>query len=278
MKNLLSIFFLITAFVFSGCSNDDDNVVTYDATFNGNLLLSGSVISTDSECKVSITGDVAEITLYGTSFAPGMPARDIVIPALKSVQTATGFIITGENVTPVVNGEPNDKYTFTEVNAVINGSDLELSAKMPMGTIGFTTEDSSPSQTITGASSFSGRLSVGEFSKDAVVDVIPDYETSLLTVVINDAKFASNMPFEIDITVKDIPFVVEEDGTIGFSENDVDPYMNTETEPSSQYRFAVFSGSIDNGSVLHLSARMSDGLAPYLAGMSFVFEGGKIIE
>lgn len=280
MKKLLSVLFIFTAFVFSSCSSDDENVFSYENTFNGNLLLSGSVISEGLECKVSITDNVAEITLCGASFAPGMmPAMNIVIPSLECVQTATGFAIYGENIVPFVNGEQNSRYTFTEVNAVIDAARFNLSAKMPMGTIGFTTEDSSPSEPTVGGTSFSGTMTVGTFEDDAVIDIYPNYETSLLTIVINDVRFSSGMLNEIDIKVTDIPFSVIDDGSLSFAVNDLLPYIGNEPEPSPGHRFAIFEGYIENGSKFNLYAQMADDLEhSYLAGMSFNFEGNKIIE
>lgn len=280
MKKLLSVLFIFTAFVFSSCSNDDENVFSYENTFNGNLLLSGSVISEGLECKVSITDNVAEITLCGVSFAPEMmPAMNIVIPSLECVQTATGFAIYGENIVPFANGEQNSRYTFTEVNAVIDAASFNLSAKMPMGTIGFTTEDSSPSEPTVGGTSFSGTMTVGTFEDDAVIDIYPNYETSLLTIVINDVRFSSGMLNEIDIKVTDIPFSVIDDGSLSFAVNDLLPYIGNESEPSPGHRFAIFEGYIEDGSKFNLYAQMADDLEhSYLAGMSFNFEGNKIIE
>lgn len=129
-----------------------------------------------------------------------------------------------------------------------------------------------------GENSYAGMLLVGDFEKSTVVDVVTDDESSTLTIVINDAQFAPNMPLTIDIKVKDIPYTVYGDNNIRFEAADVDPYMNTEQASSSGYRFATIQGLIDNEGCLTLYAKMADGLAPYIAGKVFNFNGERVAD
>ncbi|MBE6293174.1 MAG: hypothetical protein IJA04_01705 [Bacteroidaceae bacterium] len=124
--------------------------------------------------------------------------------------------------------------------------------------------------------SYTGMLKVGDFGKESSVDVTINEENSTLTLFINDAKFAPNMPVVIDITVKDINYTVYGGNNMRFEASNVVPYVNTETEPSPAYTFATVQGTIDGseGSLL-LYARMADNLAGYLAGKVFEFEGVK---
>ena len=125
-----------------------------------------------------------------------------------------------------------------------------------------------------GENSYAGMLRVGDFEKSTVVDIVTDDESSTLTVVINDAQFAPNMPFTIDIKVEDIPYIVYGENKINFEATDVDPYIFAEQAPG--YRFATIQGTIDNEGNMTLYARMADGLAPYLAGMVFNFNGERV--
>ena len=121
--------------------------------------------------------------------------------------------------------------------------------------------------------SYAGNLTVGSFEQPSVIDISPDNETKTLTLFINDAKFAPNMPLTIDITIKDIPFTVYGNNKINFQATNTDPYINTETSPAPNYRFATIQGEINEDNVLTLYAKMADDLAPYLAGQVFLFEG-----
>ena len=55
------------------------------------------------------------------------------------------------------------------------------------------------------------------------------------------------------------------------------PYLNTETDPAPAYTFATVEGNV-SGDKLSLNARMSEELAPYIAGKEFVFVGVETIE
>lgn len=123
--------------------------------------------------------------------------------------------------------------------------------------------------------SYTGTLKVGDFEKATTVDVDINEENSTLTLVINDAQFATGMPLTIDITVKNLGYIAN-DGVITFEAFNVEPYMNTETEPSSAYMFAIIQGTINSSDdSFRLYAKMADGLALYLAGKEFEFEGVK---
>ncbi len=124
--------------------------------------------------------------------------------------------------------------------------------------------------------SYIGTLKVGDFEKESSVDVTINEENSTLTLFINDAKFAPNMPVVIDITVKNIEYTVYGGNNMRFEASNVVPYVNTETEPSPAYTFATVQGIIDGGEgSLQLYAKMAANLAGYLAGKEFNFNGVK---
>jgi hypothetical protein len=79
------------------------------------------------------------------------------------------------------------------------------------------------------------------------------------------------MPVRIDITVKGVPANENED-ILSFTELNIDPYVNKEAKPQSEYRFAEISGTV-KGKELVLSARMADNLKPSRAGKRFSFRG-----
>ena len=83
------------------------------------------------------------------------------------------------------------------------------------------------------------------------------------------------MPLTLDITLKDIQYTAEDDLT--FMAENVAPFINTETEPAPNYMFAVVEGRL-SGETLVMSAKMSEELAPYLAGKEFLFDGVEVVE
>ena len=110
--------------------------------------------------------------------------------------------------------------------------------------------------------------------KSVVVDVKIDQVAGSLDLVLNDVKFAANMPLTLDITLKEIPYLVN-DGALNFSATNVAPCINAENEPVAAYTFASVNGVIE-GDRLLLDAKMAEDLAAYVAGMEFTFEGTEI--
>ena len=121
---------------------------------------------------------------------------------------------------------------------------------------------------------YAGNLAVGGFEKSVVVDVKIDQVAGSLDLVLNDVKFAANMPLTLDITLKEIPYLVN-DGALNFSATNVAPCINAENEPVAAYTFASVNGVIE-GDRLLLDAKMAEDLAAYVAGMEFTFEGTEI--
>lgn len=271
MKKFLFLPFMLFALVLASCSDGSDNAVLKSGSFSGALLLENSVINNSAECSISVTGDSVSITLHSVAFAAGMPAMDIEIPGLKYRAVSGDFIITGNNIIPFVYGTPAPKFTFSSLNATVANGELELSASMSMGTIGFSSSYK-PEVPVAGDKSYTGELVVDDFSKTTTIDVVFDESASTVDIVINDVKFAENMPMTLDITLKEIAYTYTTDGNVCFSGENVAPYIGLQVNPSDAYTFASVSGTIQ-GNSLSLSARMADNLAQYVAGKEFVFEG-----
>jgi hypothetical protein len=164
-------------------------------------------------------------------------------------------------------------FMVSSLEASLSGDKFVVSAETALGTIGFSNVSSVPATP--SGSKYRGMLQVEEFSKEVLVNVVRNNDAGTLDMVINDVKFAANMPLELDITLKDIPFV---SGLgISFIAENVAPYINTESEPAAAYMFAVVEGDI-NGGRLTFTAKMADNLAPYVAGKEFVFSGEGVVE
>lgn len=260
----------------ASCSSDDDNNMPEidSRIFTGKLLLNGSPVADGTRCELNVIDESASITLYGVQFAPTMPAMDITMPMLACQKSGDGYVINGKNVLPLVGGEPMDEFLISAVEASLVGDKFVVSAVTPMGTIGFSNALVTPVKPVGDARSFKGELLVGDFAKEVTIDVKQKL-AGTLDIVINDAKFAANMPLTLDITLKDIPY--EGDGDVTFAAENVAPYLNTETDPAPAYTFATVEGNV-SGDKLSLNARMSEELAPYIAGKEFVFTGVESVE
>jgi hypothetical protein len=275
MKRILFLpLFAMMALLFS-CSNDEENNMpkTDDRVFTGKLLLNGSLIDDATRCELNVVAGTASITIYGVKFAPAMPAMDITMPMLDCKKSGDGYAISGKDVLPLVAGTPMTAFMVSSLEASLSGDKFVVSAETALGTIGFSNVSSVPATP--SGSKYRGMLQVGEFSKEVLVNVVRNNDAGTLDMVINDVKFAANMPLELDITLKDIPFV---SGLgISFIAENVAPYINTEGEPAAAYMFAVVEGNI-NGGRLTFTAKMADNLAPYVAGKEFVFSGEGVVE
>ncbi len=276
MKKLLFLPLFAMIAMLVSCSDDDNNNMpeVKSEVYYGNLLFNASPIADDTKCSVDIVGEYASVTLHAVTFAPTMPAMDIVIPALDCRKNSDNYVITGKNVLPTVMGAPVDRYLMTKVEGYIVGDKFVLNTVTAMGTIGFSNALVTPVKPVGDARSFKGELLVGDFSKEVIIDIKKNV-TGTLDIVINDAKFAANMPLTLDITLKDIQYTAEDDLT--FMAENVAPFINTETEPAPNYMFAVVEGRL-SGETLVMSAKMSEELAPYLAGKEFLFEGVEVVE
>ena len=274
MKQLLiSSLFTVLA-LFASCSDEDNKQpLKIDKVFNGSILLNGSPIAKDKACELNITENLASITLCGVQFAPTMPAMDITIPALDCKKEAEGYVISGKEVMPLVNGSPMGNFMIYSVEATLKDETFIVSAVTAMGTIGFSNAFKSPMEETPAETTYKGDLAVGDFVKEVTVGVTKNLTRGTVDFTIYDAKFAANMPLELDITLKDIPFT----GSTGFAANNVAPYINNEPEAVPAYMFATIEGNV-TGEELSFVARMSDEIAGYVAGKEFVFEGIKITE
>ena len=93
-KFLLPVFVLMAMLV--SCSGDDngpDLPEVKNELFYGGLSLNGSLVSDDAECTLDIMGDSASIILHAVTFAPTMPAMDIVIPSLNCEKNGDAYIL-----------------------------------------------------------------------------------------------------------------------------------------------------------------------------------------
>ena len=277
MKKLLLLPLLAVFALFVSCSDDDDSNLpeVKSEVFFGNLLFNGSSVAEDVKCGVDIVGEYASITLYGVTFAPTMPAMDIVISTLDCKKSGDNYVITGKSVVPTVMGAPMDRYLMTTVEASLVGDKFVLNTVTAMGTIGFSNAIANIKPVGGSAKNYKGSLVVGDFTKeDVVISVTKNGNT--VDVLLNDVKFAANMPLVLDITLKALPCTVD-GANLSFAAENVEPYMNTETEPAPQYMFAAVNGVV-NADKLSFDAKMADDLAPYVAGKEFVFNGYEIAE
>lgn len=277
MKKLLLLPLLAVFALFVSCSdNDDSNLPEVKSeVFFGSLLFNGSSVAEDVKCGVDIVGEYASITLNGVTFAPTMPAMDIVISALDCKKSGDNYVITGKSVVPTVMGAPMDRYLMTTVEASLVGDKFVLNTVTAMGTIGFSNAVVNIKPVGGSAKNYKGSLVVGDFTKEDVVIGITK-NGDMVDILLNDVKFAANMPLVLDITLKDVPCETDA-ANFSFAAENVAPYMNTETEPAPQYMFAAINGTVE-GSKLVFDAKMAEGLAPYLAGKKFVFSGYEIAE
>ena len=278
MKKLLFLPLLAMLALFASCSDDDGPTLpeNKNEVFYGKLLLNGATVADDVKCELVIIGNVATVSLYKVAFAPAMPAMDIVIPLLKCKHDGGTYTMSGANVVPTVAGVPVEAYRMSSVEAWYSGDKFEVTAVTSMGTIMFSNAVLSITPVGGSGKSYEGDLAVGEFTSKIVVDIVKDEDASLLDIVINDVKFAAGMPMTLDITLKGIPYLMK-DGAVVFEASDVVPYINAEPDPMPAYAFASVSGSIA-GNSLTLNARMADGLAAYVAGKEFAFEGGETVK
>lgn len=278
MKKLFFLPLLAILMLALSCSKDNDgpNLPQIKSeVFFGKLMLEGSVVADDSKCGLDIVDETAAVTLYGVTFAPAMPAMDIVVPMLSCKKAADSYVISGKNIVPLVKGAPMDMFRMSAVEATLTNDKFVFSAVTPMGTIGFSNalENIQP---VKKGKSYKGSLAVGDFSDEAIVDIVKDGPAGLLDIVLNDVKFAPNMPLTLDITLKEVPYLVI-DGAVHFSAQDVAPYINAENEPAAAYMFASVGGRIEGGR-LFLDAAMAEDLAAYVAGKEFTFEGEETAE
>lgn len=277
MKKLLFLPLLVMmAFVVSCSSDDDNNMPDVDnRVFTGKLLLNGSPITDGTMCELNVVEGTAAITLYGVQFAPAMPAMDITIPMLNCRKSSNGYEINGKNVLPMVGDKPMDDFLISSVEASLTGDKFVVSAETELGTIGFSNAIINIKPNGGSAKNYKGSLVVGDFTKEDVVISVTK-NGNAVDVLLNDVKFAANMPLVLDITLKALPCTVD-GANLSFAAENVAPYMNTETEPAPQYMFAAVNGVVCAGK-LSFDARMAEDLAPYVAGKEFVFRGEEIAE
>ena len=276
MKKILLLPLMAILALAVSCSGEDDGPnypLLKNEVFYGKLMLDGSLISDDVKCELGIVEDAATVTIYGVSFAPSMPAMDIVIPAIKCTRSGDNCFISGTDVIPLVNGVPVEMYKMTKVEGMLAGDKFNVDAVTAMGTISFSNSLQSIAPAESGKT-YAGNLAVGGFEKSVVVDVKVDQVAGSLDLVLNDVKFAANMPLTLDITLKEIPYLVN-DGALSFSATNVAPCINAENEPVAAYTFAFVNGVIE-GDRLLLDAKMAEDLAAYVAGMEFAFEGTEV--
>ncbi|MBR3941653.1 MAG: hypothetical protein IKJ71_05760 [Bacteroidaceae bacterium] len=277
MKKLLFLPLLVMmAFVVSCSSDDDNNMPDVDnRVFTGKLLLNGSPITDGTMCELNVVEGTAAITLYGVQFAPAMPAMDITIPMLNCRKSSDGYEISGKDVLPMVGDKPMDDFLISSVEASLTGDKFVVSAETELGTIGFSNAIINIKPNGGSAKNYKGSLVVGDFAKEDVVISVTK-NGNAVDVLLNDVKFAANMPLVLDITLKALPCTVD-GANLSFAAENVAPYMNTETEPAPQYMFAAVNGVVNAGK-LSFDARMAEDLAPYVAGKEFVFRGKEIAE
>lgn len=277
MKKLLFLPLLVMmAFVVSCSSDDDNNMPDVDnRVFTGKLLLNGSPITDGTICELNVVEGTAAITLYGVQFAPAMPAMDITIPMLNCRKSSNGYEINGKNVLPMVGDKPMDDFLISSVEASLTGDKFVVSAETELGTIGFSNAIINIKPNGGSAKNYKGSLVVGDFTKEDVVISVTK-NGNAVDVLLNDVKFAANMPLVLDITLKGVPCETDA-ANLSFAAENVAPYMNTETEPAPQYMFAAVNGVVNAGK-LSFDARMAEDLAPYVAGKEFVFRGEEIAE
>lgn len=277
MKKLLFLPLLVMmAFVVSCSSDGDNNMPDVDnRVFTGKLLLNGSPITDGTMCELNVVEGTAAITLYGVQFAPAMPAMDITIPMLNCRKSSDGYEISGKNVLPMVGGKPMDDFLISSVEASLVGDKFVVSAVTALGTIGFSNAIINIKPDGGSAKNYKGSLVVGDFTKEDVVISVTK-NGNAVDILLNDVKFAANMPLVLDITLKALPCTVD-GANLSFAAENVAPYMNTETEPAPQYMFAAVNGVVNAGK-LSFDARMAEDLAPYVAGKEFVFRGEEIAE
>ena len=277
MKKLLFLPLLVMmAFVVSCSSDDDNNMPDVDnRVFTGKLLLNGSPITDGTMCELNVVEGTAAITLYGVQFAPAMPAMDITIPMLNCRKSSDGYEISGKDVLPMVGDKPMDDFLISSVEASLTGDKFVVSAVTALGTIGFSNAIINIKPNGGSAKNYKGSLVVGDFTKEDVVISVTK-NGNAVDVLLNDVKFAANMPLVLDITLKALPCTVD-GANLSFAAENIAPYMNTETEPAPQYMFAAVNGVVNAGK-LSFDARMAEDLAPYVAGKEFVFRGKEIAE
>ena len=278
MKKIFLLPLLALVAMMVSCSDDNDNNMPKVDTrvFTGKLLINGTPVTDGTKCELNVIDGTASVTVYGVQFAPAMPSVDMTMPMLDCKKSADGYEISGSNVLPMVAGTPMMDFLMSAVAASLSGDKFVLTAHTSLGTVGFSNAMLTPVVPVDGAKSYKGELTVGEFSKEVVIDIKENKAAGTVDVVLNDVKFAANMPLELDITLKELPYQTGDNG-ISFLAGNVAPYINTETEPAPAYMFAVAEGSVADGKLL-FNAKMADGLAPYVAGKEFVFEGSEIVE
>jgi hypothetical protein len=118
---------------------------------------------------------------------------------------------------------------------------------------------------------FYGDLIVDGYTDKHVGISVTQHPDHTVDIFFDNVKFATMMPVRIDITVKGVPANENED-ILSFTALNIDPYVNKEPNPQSEYCFAEISGTV-KGKELVLSARMADNLKPSRAGKKFSFRG-----
>lgn len=294
MKKLLFLPLVALFAMFVSCSSDDSdgdrNVkpVVSDKSYRGTLDSDGF----SKEIVVDVTmyeaTSTMDIVLNDVKFAAGMPLTlKITLRNIPYFESDGKIEFRAMNVDPYMNTEtePASAYRFALVEGSISNGEMHLSARMAEGLAQYVAgkEFEFEGKEISGGEikpavvdkNYGGTLVSNGFSTEIVIDVIMHSAASTADIVLNGVKFADKMP-AITITLKNISYSKSEGNTKFYAEN-ISPYINTDPKPSSDYKFAVAEGTVSGGKLL-FSARMADGLAPYLAGMEFSFEGEEIVE
>lgn len=92
-----------------------------DATDYVGTMVVGNGIYTQKGVRVSVAGDT--LTIYDAKFSFFMPMRlDVSIPNIKQ----EGVIFEGDNITPLVKGEPYTKRRVNKLRGVATNNTLNM--------------------------------------------------------------------------------------------------------------------------------------------------------
>ncbi|MBR1770372.1 MAG: hypothetical protein IJ748_07955 [Bacteroidales bacterium] len=118
MKKLISLAALfILSVVFSTLSAQ---------TFKGTMTVN-DYVRENSEVKVIIKGEKANVTIYKTKFSRMMPITvDVNIDNLKATKKDGKIYITGKGIVPTSKGKKYEKYTVKTFNGVIDNKTFKV--------------------------------------------------------------------------------------------------------------------------------------------------------
>ena len=136
MKNIIKILFLSAVVLLQSCvENDTTFSADADGVFYGDLTV-GDYTERVGISVTETSDSTVEVFFDNVKFARAMPVRiDITVKEVQSWKNEDVLSFSATDIDPYVNKEPDRQpsYRFAEMEGVVTGSSLTLSARMADG-------------------------------------------------------------------------------------------------------------------------------------------------